>query len=267
MTLFTNSVAFSISSQDTQAKCFYYTKDQMTEFMKTFRKLVVEGNAFARSENAIQIRIYGHVFYTLVMEMCPYMMYTLMDGCGNFQFLNVLSPDWRVHSLVERLENDGNPKLVLLFKTETNRDKTLAYIMRHPNAVLEKMGSNSRESALRRIEEYRNSTGPTIIKTKFNFFCEDINWIVRKTPAVVTRMGCSWRTLFVDNPAQRIKLAEKRSDQMMKTQKHHYADWTGELCRRMDAMNALWPRPVEIPYNAPYLETLILLQGSIYIQS
>jgi hypothetical protein len=268
MTLFSKSVAFSVSNRDpelTQATCFYYSKEHMLLFMKSFRKLVQDGNGFARSENAIPLRVKGYVFHTLVLEMCPYMMCTLMDGYGNFQFLKTLTNDGRINALVDRLELDGIPKLVLMFKTENNRDQTLAYIMRHPQAVSEKMGPNSRDAALQRIEDLKSS-GPTVIKTEFNFVCEDVNWVIRKTPAVVTRLSESWRTLFLDHPNERMVIAQKRSELMFKTQQPYYADWKGELCRRMDAMNALWPRSVEIPYHAPYLETLILLSGSIYIR-
>jgi len=272
-------IAFSIAQDkinEANAGTFHYTKNQILEWMKKFQKIVRDGRGFARSENAIPLRMFGVVYHTFVMEICHSPVMNLADGFGNFSFLRKGADGRGLNDLIRRLERNNSPKLIFFFKSEKNRDETLKYIMRHPQAVEDMMGPNSREISAQRILahagasrkyncdglEVYNFQNATVKKVTDL----DKNWIYHDTASVTTCARSVWRTLFFDNVMERMNLAHKRAERMWKTQRHYYEDWDGELGRRMQAMNLKWPRPVEIPYNAPYLETAILMNLPMYIQ-
>lgn len=278
-------LAFSIAPHKTDASkvtTFHYNKNQLLECMKRFQKIVQDGSGFARTENAIPLRVFGTAYHALAMELCCSLTYNLMDGYGNFSFLKNVASGSGLNDLIRRLEWTGSPKLIVLFKSEKNRDQTLHYIMRYPNAVKEMMGPNIRQVSEQIIREtyssesrkYKYCDGLDVMKvdrSAHELTCDSMNWVWRDTPFAVTcvRTGkeCVWRTHFFSNLKARIHLARQRAEKMWKTQRHYYDDWNAELCRRMDDMNLKWPRSVEIPYNAPYMETIIMMDAALYIHA
>ena len=278
-------LAFSIAqdkNNEANVGTFHYNKKQILEWMKKFQKIVRDGRGFARSENAIPLSMFGVVYHTFIMEICHSPIMNVADGYGNFSFLRRGADGSGLNDLIRRLEMNNSPKLIFLFKSEKNRDETLNYIMRHPQAVEDMMGPNGRHISAQRIlahadesRKYTYCDGLEVFNTQKSTGKKvsdiDANWIYHNAASVTTctRSGAKsvWRTLFFDDVKERINLARKRAERMWKTQRHYYEDWDGELVRRMQAMNLKWPRPVEIPYNAPYLETVLLMDLPLYIQN
>ena len=262
-----NCICFHVSPlAANQVQITGYGKYEMPGFMRNYRQRVQEGHIFVRSENAVSLRVRGRVLHVFVLEMCSNLVDVLTEGYNDFNYLFKLTNE-NVNAFVYRLQSTGTPKLITFFKSEKNRDEALKYIMKHRSSVAEKMVlASSSADFTPSWRQYGHLSGDTIVSLleRDNAAYVGPTWARTQTPVVAITVQCTTRverTLFFLNPVERIELAWNRAERMYKTQHHLYADWAGELCRRMDAMHALWPPNTKIPHHAPYLETVILLSG------
>ena len=269
-----NCICFQISphiADQKQKEITGFGKHEMARFMRDYRQRVQEGHIFVRTENAISLCIQGRVLHLFVTEMCSNLVDVLADGYNNFKYLFKLT-DEHVNEFVYHLQSTGTPKLITFFKSEKNRNEALKYIMKRKTAVVEKMVlASSSADFTNQWTMYGHLDGDTVVSLLEQEHRAYVGptWARTQTPVVLTTAYCNQdkilRTLFFLNPLQRIELAYKRARIMYKTQHHLYADWEGELCRRMGLMTALWPLTTKMPPHAPYLETVVLLNGTAVV--